>query len=56
MSKVFEYFSESIENGGPCCPSVMETGQCNCGEPSNDELAEIENTLDTTSWEDMVWV
>ena len=24
-------------------------------EPSDDELAEIENKLDTTSWEDINW-
>ena len=54
MSKVGEYFSESVENDGPCCPSIMEKGVCECG-PTDDELAEIENTLDTTSWEDIEW-
>ena len=55
MSKVGEYFSKSVDGDEPCCVPMMEVGKCACGGPTDAELAEIENTLDTTSWEDIEW-
>ena len=46
MSKVGEYFRELEEMNGPVEEPV---------EPTDSELSEIENTLDTTSWEDIIW-
>jgi hypothetical protein len=46
MSKVGEYFREVEELNGPVDDP---TG------PTDAELAEIENTLDTVSWEDIEW-
>ena len=45
MSKVSEYFNELDELNGHDEPV----------EPTDTELAEIENKLDTISWEDMNW-
>ena len=52
MSKVFECLSELHGSDDPCCPSVMEKGNCECG-PSDEELAEIESQIDSISWEDL---
>ena len=46
MSKVFEYFNESNKGDEPCCVSIMETGECNCGEvePTKEDMPGFEGT------------
>ena len=54
MSKVGEHFRELEEMGLLPGPEPTEEDMA-IPEPSDAELAEIENTLDTTSWEDIIW-
>ena len=54
MSKVSEYFNNSLNGDEPCCSSIMEKGNCECG-PSDEELMEIESKIDQISWEDVNW-
>ena len=53
MSKVFEYFNELEKLNGPVQEPTEE--DMAIAEPTDDELAEIENQLDNTSWEDITW-
>tara|TARA_Y100000593_G_C4071718_1_gene219436 strand:+ start:66 stop:236 length:171 start_codon:yes stop_codon:yes gene_type:complete len=54
MGKVKEYFTELQSMGMIPTPEPTEEEMV-IPEPSDAELAEIENTLDTTSWEDIDW-
>ena len=54
MGKVKEYYQEMEELGLISTPEPTEEDMA-LPEPTDSELAEIENTLDTTSWEDIDW-
>jgi hypothetical protein len=54
MGKVKGHFTELQSLGMIPTPEPTEEEMA-IVEPSDDELAEIENTLDTTSWEDINW-
>ena len=54
MGKVKEYFTELQSMGMIPTPEPTED-EMEMVEPTDAELAEIENTIDTTSWEDINW-
>ena len=54
MSKVGEYYREMQEMGLIQTSEPTEEDMA-IPEPSDNELAEIENQLDNISWEDVVW-
>ena len=56
MSKVYDYYNQH-NSEDPCCPSVMETSDCECGqseptEPTDAELMDIETNIDDMFWDD----
>ena len=54
MGKVKGYFTEMKELGLIPTPEPTEEDMTPV-EPTDAKLADIENTLDTTSWEDINW-
>ena len=47
MSKVYDYYNQH-NSEDPCCPSVMETSNCECGqsEPIKVDMPGFEGTWD----------
>ena len=46
MGKMKAKSEEAQEQAMPCCASIMENSDCDCGEPTDAELTAIEVDLD----------